>query len=332
MSEAIAPLVRWRLLTDPTTTAVQAASPVELSDNDLRALSCDRERSLERVRPRAEVRGDDYVFVQLVLPVVVCDEDRVYSQVVQAVLAPAGALLVATTPEDGAPFEATELWPDASSDAVVAGAATHVVAERLLDVAADRFLRVVADLLDEVEEAEDLVDELADGGPRRVGEASVDPARRIRGLRRDLIDVRRLLFPTREALQGIICDRVELECAELFDEAAQGRLRDVDAKLLRAFDSLDTARELVAGLKDHFVSIESHRQNQVVNRLTVVASLLLLPTLIAGVFGQNFDGMPGQHWASGFWLSVLAIVVLSSAQLLVFHWLGWIDLLRRRRS
>ena len=329
MSEITAPRNDWRALVDPTAGEVLGATPVDVLASDAAILGSPAPSGAARSRPRVECRPG-YVLAQMVVPVVLRDDDRVYYQEVDAVLAPGSVLVVSKTPADGEAFAIDELQLSCAS-----AHSTGEVTVRLFELVADRFLQVMEDLLDEVEEAEDNVDMMVDGrrrrGPHAEGTGATDPATRIRDLRRDLIEVRRTLMPTREALQGIVSDRIELADTELFGPEIEARLRDVDSKLLRAADTLDTARDLVAGLKDHFVSIESHRQNQVVNRLTVVASLLLLPTLVAGVFGQNFDDIPAQHWAGGFWMSVMGIVVLSSAQLLLFHHLGWIDLAPRSR-
>jgi hypothetical protein len=62
----------------------------------------------------------------------------------------------------------------------------------------------------------------------------------------------------------------------------------------------------------------------VTKRLTVIASLLLVPTFIAGLYGQNFRHIPELHWGFGYWWSWSLIIVTTVLQLLFFRWLGWI--------
>ena len=81
---------------------------------------------------------------------------------------------------------------------------------------------------------------------------------------------------------------VELDFADVYD------------KLLRALDGLDFSRDLLASARDYQQAKIANDQNEVTKRLTVIASLLLVPTFIVGVYGQNFDHMPELHWRFGY--------------------------------
>jgi magnesium transporter len=105
---------------------------------------------------------------------------------------------------------------------------------------------------------------------------------------------------------------VELDCADTYD------------KLLRALDGLDLSRDLLASARDYQQAKIANDQNEVTKRLTVIAALLLVPTFIVGVYGQNFDHMPELHWRYGYAYSWGLIALLTLVQLLVFRWMGWI--------
>ena len=81
---------------------------------------------------------------------------------------------------------------------------------------------------------------------------------------------------------------VELHFADAYD------------KLLRATEGLETSRDLVAGVRDYFQAKIANDQNEVMKRLTVIASLLLVPTFIVGLYGQNFRHIPELHWGFGY--------------------------------
>src|SRR4029079_17952580 len=115
---------------------------------------------------------------------------------------------------------------------------------------------------------------------------------RIARLRHDLLHVRRTFAPTRDAVHGIVDNRVELDGEELFPREVELHFADAYEKLLRASEGLDATRELVAGVRDYFQAKVSIDQNEVSKRLTMIASLLLVPTFIVGVYGQNFDRIP----------------------------------------
>ena len=103
---------------------------------------------------------------------------------------------------------------------------------------------------------------------------------------------------------------VELDFAYVYD------------KLLRAVDGLDFSRDLLASARDYQQAKIANDQNEVVKRLTVIASLLLVPTFIVGVYGQNFRHIPELAWGFGYWWSWALILVTTAAQLL--RWMGWI--------
>ncbi|MGH8990036.1 MAG: magnesium transporter CorA family protein, partial [Acidimicrobiia bacterium] len=95
-------------------------------------------------------------------------------------------------------------------------------------------------------------------------------------------------------------------------------------KLLRASEGLELSRDLLASVRDYYQAHVANEQNEVMKRMSAIASLLLLPTLIAGIYGQNFDRIPGQHWASGYWWSLGLIAVVTMLQLGIFRRKGWL--------
>jgi magnesium transporter len=95
-------------------------------------------------------------------------------------------------------------------------------------------------------------------------------------------------------------------------------------KLLRAKDGLELSRDLVAGARDYHQSKVSNEQNEVMKRLTVIAALLLVPTFIVGLYGQNFVKIPELHWTWGYWWSWGLIVVTTIGQLAFFKRKKWL--------
>ena len=143
-------------------------------------------------------------------------------------------------------------------------------------------------------------------------------------LRHDILHVRRTLTPTRDAARAVLDDRVEVEGAELFPRDVEVHFADTYDKLLRATDGLDLSRDLLAGVRDYHQAQVAQDQNEVMKRLTVVASLLLLPTFIVGLYGQNLRGAPEFGWAHGYAWSWAVIVVTTLIQLYFFRRKRWI--------
>lgn len=151
-----------------------------------------------------------------------------------------------------------------------------------------------------------------------------DVRARLSGLRHDLLHIRRTLGPTRDAIRSVIDDRVELDNGDLFPRDVELHFGDAFDKLLRAMEGLELARDLIAGVRDLHMSKVANDQNDVMKRLTAIASILLLPTLIVGLYGQNFVEMPELGWQYGYPFSWALIVLTSIGQLWYFRKKGWI--------
>ena len=149
--------------------------------------------------------------------------------------------------------------------------------------------------------------------------------RRIRSLRHHLLRVRRVIGPTREAFHRVVDKRVDIEGKELLPHEVEIAFGDAYDKLLRAVDGLDLARDLLAGSRDYLQAKISNDQNEVMKRLTVIASLLLLPTFIVGLYGQNFrHHFPELAWQYGYlwsWFLIVATTVCSSGSSDAERWI-----------
>ena len=148
--------------------------------------------------------------------------------------------------------------------------------------------------------------------------------KRLRELREDLRGIRRTLSPTRDAVHKIVDDRIELDEGELFPRDVEISFGDAYDKLLRAFEALESSRDAIASVRDYLQGKISNDQNEVMKRLTLIASLLLLPTFIVGLYGQNFRHIPELHWMWGYWWSWGWIVGTTIGQLVFFRWRRWI--------
>jgi magnesium transporter len=147
--------------------------------------------------------------------------------------------------------------------------------------------------------------------------------RELTALRRDLLRARRLVAATRGAVRRVIDRRLELGDEELFGEPVERLFADTYETLFRAAEELDVARDLLSSARDYHQSVIAETQNEVVKKLTVIASLLLLPTLIVGFYGQNF-GPAFRDWYWTIGVSSFLIVATTVLQLAFFKWRRWI--------
>jgi magnesium transporter len=189
-----------------------------------------------------------------------------------------------------------------------------MVAYHLMDEVAERFLDLTDAINDEIDELEDHVEDWPSNRVRR----------RLTGLRHDLLRVRRTLTPTRDAARRVVDNRIELDGDEVFDRDLELHFADAYDKLLRASKALELSRDLVAGVRDYHQAKVANDQNEVMKRLTVIASLLLVPTLIVGIYGQNFEDIPETRWHYGYAFSWGLIIVTTVLQLWYYRRKRWI--------
>ena len=181
---------------------------------------------------------------------------------------------------------------------------------------AGRYLDLIDDLDAEIDELEDVVETAPPAQTRE----------RISSLRHDLLHIRRTLAPTRDAVRRVVDNVVEVdEGPEVFPHEVELAFNTAYDKLLRAFDGLELSRDLIASVRDYLQSKISNDQNEVMKTLTVIASLLLLPTFIVGLYGQNFQHhFPEIHWQHGYLFSWGLIVGTTLLQLWFFRRKRWI--------
>ena len=119
---------------------------------------------------------------------------------------------------------------------------------------------------------------------------------------------------------------VEVETGEdVFPHEVEVAFNSVYDKLLRAFDGLELSRDLIASVRDYLQAKIANDQNEVMKKLTVIASVLLLPTFIVGLYGQNFrHHFPELGWQWGYLWSWALIILTTVAQLWFFKRKKWI--------
>jgi magnesium transporter len=188
-----------------------------------------------------------------------------------------------------------------------------VIAHMLLDHAVDRYLPVVDQLDKDLAALED--ETLKRAGTRR----GPPVLRSILRFKRMLLELRRMSIHQREILLRIA--RGE------FDEIPKDGVpffRDVYDHFLRINDQIDGYRDLVSGTLDAYLSVQSNRMNEIMKTLTVISTVMLPITFIAGVYGMNFDHMPELHWAGGYPYALALMASVTIATLWWFRKKGWV--------
>jgi magnesium transporter len=145
-----------------------------------------------------------------------------------------------------------------------------------------------------------------------MGEPSPATLPAIQQMKRAMIQVRRAIWPLRDVVSALL--RGE---SRLVKKATVVYLRDVYDHVVRVVDIVETYREMVGGLMDIYLSTLSNRMNEVMKVLTIIATIFIPLTFIAGVYGMNFENIPELHWRHGYWY-VWLVMLVSGVTLLVF--------------
>jgi magnesium transporter len=300
-------------LLDPKLEEIRASVDVKLHERALEQLA--RPAGEDTPRPTIEGHGS-YVFGILLVPVAVPEEDRIFVQEVDFVLTNDRLLTVRKTPPGEEPFDPARLVSVCEArDRLDPG----MVAFHLVDEIAEHYLDLLDSLDDEVSELEENVEVWS---PRRIQQ-------RLGDLRHDVIKLRRDVAPLRDAVRGVVDGRTDIEGRalfrrEVFSSDVEVHFLQAYDKLLRVSEGLDFARDLIGSVRDYHQTRIATDQNEIVKMLTVIASLVLFPTFVVGVYGQNFRHMPELHWRFGYLFSWGVIAAITIAQLVFFRRRRWI--------
>jgi magnesium transporter len=299
----------WIDLLDPTLDELRAHAPAEIEETALELLLREPVHE-DEPRPTMQSHGS-YCFGVLLLAVAAPDDDSVFYQEVDLVVTPEILLTVRKTPPHGRPpYDPEHLMPTVSSCSVAG-----MIAYRLIDDIAERYLDLVDDLDAEIDELEDRLEDLPPAQTRE----------RISDIRHDLLKVRRTLAPMRDVVHRIVDGVVDVDNGtEVFPRDVEIAFNTAYDKLLRALDGLEISRDLLAGVRDYHQAQIAIEQNEVAKRLTAIASILLVPTFIVGLYGQNFVDIPELRWHFGYAFSWGLIVVTTVLQVWWFRKKDWL--------
>jgi magnesium transporter len=186
---------------------------------------------------------------------------------------------------------------------------THAI----LDSAIDRYLPVIDELDGEIEDLENEV-------LRKAGTRQGPPIlRKILGFKRMLLGLRRMSIHQREILLRL----ARGEFSEIPKEAVPF-YRDVYDHFLRVNDLVESYRDLVTSALEAYLSVQSNRMNEIMKTLTLISTIMLPITFIAGVYGMNFEHMPELKSGLGYPLTLAAMAAVAGGTLLYFRQKGWI--------
>ncbi len=143
--------------------------------------------------------------------------------------------------------------------------------------------------------------------------------REIYDTKRQLLNIRRAVWPQREAVNALIRDE-----SPLITPPVRIMLRDCYDHTVQLIDVTETFRELCGNLLDLYLSSVSMRTNDVMKLLTIMSSIFIPLTFLAGIYGMNFDSIPELHLPRAYPILLLVMGALAGAMMLMFWRIGWL--------
>jgi len=178
----------------------------------------------------------------------------------------------------------------------------------LIDVIVDQYYAVVEQIGDQLEDLEEMIFE----------NPSQELIERIRKIKKEIITIRKSLTPLLEAISKLNRDE-----PELIEQEVMRYYDDIYDHIVQIIDYIDTYRELSAELKESYLSNITLRMNQVMKLLTIITTIFIPLTFIAGIYGMNFENMPELYWKYGYFCVLAIMMIIMVGMLIYFRRKKW---------
>jgi magnesium transporter len=180
---------------------------------------------------------------------------------------------------------------------------------RFIDTIVDNYYFVLDSFAEKIEQLEDEV----------MTNPTTQTLQKLQGIRKDLIYLRRSVYPLRESLSTLMKNE-----SPLLGKETERYFSDVYDHTIHVIESLDTYRELLGGIMDLYMNSVSNKMNEIMKVLTIMSTIFIPLTFIAGIYGMNFEYIPelGIRWGyAGVWVLMIIIAII---MLLIFKRKKWL--------
>jgi magnesium transporter len=253
-------------------------------------------------RPKVDHYDDTHFFV-----IHSIHPDTLKAEEINLFLGPRGIVTYHTTTSQ----EIDEAWKRIQDAPVYKEKDHNYVAYLIIDKLVDNYFPTLYRIEDHLNELEEEGE--TNGNIQEMTEHVYD-------IRADLLRLRRTVIPMKDLLYRIInSDKI----SGIKDQHAY--FTDIHDHLLKLTEMVESNREMTADLRDSFNSLRSNRMNSIMKTLTVITTIFMPLTFIAGVYGMNFVNMPEVEWHYGYFIVIGVMLVLGFGMYLWFKRKGWFD-------
>jgi magnesium transporter len=256
-------------------------------------------------RPKMEDFGD-YLFI--VLKMLHYDEEKNETKTEQVSLILSSKFVLSFQENEGDVFDPIRERIRSDRGRIRKMGADYL-AYSLIDAIVDNYFMVLEKIGEEIEEIEDEL----------VKNPTPEVLHTIHHLKRELIFLRKSVWPLREVIS-----RLERWESPLIDKSIDIYLRDVYDHTIQVIDALETFRDMLSGMLDIYLSSVSNRMNEVMKVLTIIATIFIPLTLVAGIYGMNFKYMPELESPWGYPMVYMIMLAISAVMLVYFRRKKWL--------
>ncbi|WP_461864233.1 magnesium/cobalt transporter CorA [Thermococcus sp.] len=179
----------------------------------------------------------------------------------------------------------------------------------LLDAVVENYIPMLERISSRMEELESKILKRADE----------ETLRRIHRIRREILFMRRTIFPLLETFR-----KLEIDAGEFFEEETRGYLDELHEHIMEILEVVESHREMANGLIEMYYSTISMKTNEIIRILTVVSTIFIPLTFITGVYGMNFRYMPELSWRYGYFGTLAGMLLIALGMLQYFRRKGWL--------
>jgi magnesium transporter len=183
------------------------------------------------------------------------------------------------------------------------------LAYSLLDTMVDHYFTILEKLGEKIEELESVL----------VNNPKPETMQEIHKLKREMLYLRKSIWPLRELIAGM-----EKSESPVITKSTAKYLRDVYDHTIQIIDTVEAFRDMLSGFHDTYLTVISTRMNEIMKVLTIIATIFIPLTFLAGIYGMNFDFMPELKWRFGYFFIWGVILVIALAMVIFFRRKKWL--------
>ena len=179
----------------------------------------------------------------------------------------------------------------------------------LIDAIVDHYFEVLENFGSEIEELE----------PQLISEPNPSYLKRLHHLKQDMVVLRKSIWPLREVLSHL-----ERRESRLIDDKTRVYFRDIHDHTVQIIETLETYRDMLSNMLDIYLTSLSHKLNETMKVMAIIATLFIPLTLIAGIYGMNFKHMPELDWPWGYPFVLIFMGICAGGMLIYFRKKRWL--------